>query len=66
MITGEWRWKTGVVTSLPKPGKDSTSVNGYRPITLTSYIVKLLERIMESKTITLFLPFPPFILCRTT
>ena len=49
MKTGEWPWKTGTVTFLPKPGKDATSVNAYRPITLTSYIGKLLERILESR-----------------
>ena len=49
MKTGEWPWKTGVVTFLPKPGKDSTLINAYRPITLTSYIGKLLERILETR-----------------
>ena len=47
--TGEWPWKTGTVTFLPKPGKDTTTLGAYRPITLTSYIGKLLERILETR-----------------
>ena len=44
-----WPWKYGKVIFLPKSGKDPTSINSFRPITLTSVVGKLLERILESR-----------------
>ena len=42
-------WKRGVTRMLPKPGKDPALCSSHRPITLTSVIGKLLERIMARR-----------------
>ena len=52
---GEWVWNTAKVIFLKKSGKDSYAVPGsYRPISISSYIGKLLEKILAAR-ITLFL-----------
>jgi len=48
--TGKWVWKNSKVIFLKKPGKPSyQSASAYRPICLTSYIGKVLERLMEAR-----------------
>ena len=37
-------WKEAIVIPIPKQGKDSTNPSNYRPIALTSYICKSMER----------------------
>ncbi|KAJ2939362.1 hypothetical protein O0L34_g13456 [Tuta absoluta] len=39
-------WKTGLVITLPKPGKDTTKPESYRPITLLPTLSKVLERLL--------------------
>ena len=49
---GEWVWKTAKVIFLKKSGKDSYAVPGaYRPISISSYIGKLLEKILAARII---------------
>ncbi len=43
------RWKRGVTRMLPKPGKDHTFCSSFRPITLTSVVGKLLERLVARR-----------------
>lgn len=42
-------WKFALVILIPKPGKDPTTPAGFRPISLLSCIVKVLERIMAKR-----------------
>ena len=52
---GEWIWNEAEVIFLKKEGKDSYSVPGaYRPISISSYIGKVLEKILAER-ITQFL-----------
>ena len=52
---GEWVWNEAEVIFLKKEGKDSYAVPGaYRPISITSYIGKVLEKILAER-ITNFL-----------
>ena len=52
---GEWVWDTANVIFLKKSGKKSYSVPGsYRPISISSYVGKLLEKILSAR-ITAFL-----------
>ena len=52
---GEWVWNTAKVIFLKKEGKESYAVPGsYRPISISSYIGKLLEKIIAAR-ITAFL-----------
>ena len=44
-----WKMATGVM--IPKPGKDTTDVNSYRPISLLNCIGKLLERILNKRLV---------------
>ena len=46
---GKWMWPTADVIFLRKPGKDWSSLGGYRPISITSYVGKLLERVLEHR-----------------
>ena len=43
------QWKTATVVAFPKPGKDHSDPNNYRPISLTSCIAKTLERIVNRR-----------------
>ena len=48
--TGHWCWEQQNVSFLRKSGKDSYLEPGsYRPISISSYIGKLLERILEHR-----------------
>ena len=44
-------WKEATIIPIPKPGKDNTNPNNYRPIALTSYICKTLERIISERLV---------------
>ena len=55
MDKGEWVWNTAKVIFLKKNGKSTYAVPGsYRPISISSYIGKLLEKILSAR-ITAFL-----------
>ncbi|GFR32545.1 putative RNA-directed DNA polymerase from transposon X-element [Trichonephila clavata] len=43
------QWCHAHVLPFPKPGKDPTSANNYRPIALTSCLSKLMERIVSER-----------------
>lgn len=43
------RFKHAKVIAIPKPGKDPTSPNSYRPISLLSSLSKLLEKIVQTR-----------------
>lgn len=45
-------WKRGITRMLPKPGKDPSYCSSYRPITLTSVVGKLLERIVAQRMLS--------------
>ena len=40
-------WKEAIIIPLPKPGKDTAMVGNYRPISLTSCVCKLLEKMVN-------------------
>jgi hypothetical protein len=42
-------WKHSIVVPIPKPGKDPDQAGSYRPISLTSVMCKLFERIVTSR-----------------
>ena len=42
-------FKHSIITVIPKPNKDRTKLNSYRPITLTSTLGKLLEKIIATR-----------------
>ncbi|GBL76420.1 UNC93-like protein [Araneus ventricosus] len=42
-------WLKAIVIPIPKPGKDKQDPNNYRPISLTSYLNKLLERMVGAR-----------------
>ena len=44
-------WKEATVIPIPKPGKDNTNPNNYRPIALTSCICKTLERMINERLV---------------
>ena len=46
-------WKTSVIVSILKPGKDSSLPQGYRPIALTSCGCKLYERMINFRLVWL-------------
>lgn len=47
---GEWVWNTAKVIFLKKNGKDTYALPGsYRPISISSYIGKLLEKILAAR-----------------
>ena len=50
LLTGKWVWNSASVIFLRKPGKKSYRIPGaYRPICITSYIGKLLEKILAAR-----------------
>lgn len=44
-------WRKAVVIAIPKPGKDHTNPQNYRPIALTSCLCKVLERMINSRLV---------------
>ncbi|KAF2354739.1 hypothetical protein FHG87_014503 [Trinorchestia longiramus] len=42
-------WPSAIIIPLPKPNKPLTYVDSYRPISLLSYIQKLMERLIVSR-----------------
>ena len=44
-------WKEATVIPVPKPGKDNTDPNNYRPIALTSCVCKTLERMINRRLV---------------
>ncbi len=42
-------WRDACIIPIPKPGKDSTVPNNYRPISLTSCMCKTLERMVTTR-----------------
>ena len=42
-------WRRAVIIPIPKAGKDPQDVSSYRPISLTSHIAKLLERMVATR-----------------
>ena len=42
-------WREAVVIPIPKPGKDHSDPNNYRPIALTSCLCKTMERMVYSR-----------------
>ena len=42
-------WKHAIVTPIPKQGKSRKEVGNYRPISLTSHIGKIYERIVKQR-----------------
>jgi len=44
-------WKQAIIIPIPKPGKDHTNRNNYRPIALTSCVCKTLERMINTRLV---------------
>ena len=42
-------WREATVIPVPKPGKDRTDSNNYRPIALTSCLCKIMERMINHR-----------------
>ena len=42
-------WSAAVVLPIPKPGKDHLRVNNYRPISLTSCVCKVMEKMVNAR-----------------
>ena len=42
-------WRHAIVIPVPKPGKDPSHPNNYRPISLTSCLCKLLEKMVNNR-----------------
>ena len=42
-------WKEAKIRPIPKKGKPRTSVDGYRPISLTSHVGKVMERMIQRR-----------------
>lgn len=42
-------WRGTRVTFIPKPGKDPSLASSYRPISLTSFVIKTLEKLIDKK-----------------
>jgi len=45
------RWREAVVVPIPKPGKDHKNPANYRPISLTSCMCKLIEKMINTRLI---------------
>ncbi|XP_076392697.1 uncharacterized protein LOC143265297 [Megachile rotundata] len=43
------KWNEAIVIPVPKPGKDLTKANSYRPIALTCNLCKILEKIINAR-----------------
>ena len=44
-------WQQAIVIPIPKPGKDHSDPNNYRPIALTSCICKTMERMVNNRLV---------------
>ena len=44
-------WRRAIVVPIPKPGRDHSEPNSYRPIALTSCICKTMERMVNNRLI---------------
>ena len=44
-------WREALVIPIPKPGKEPTDPNSYRPIALTSCVCKVLERMINNRLV---------------
>ena len=44
-------WRTGIIIPLLKPGKNPEELKSYRPVTLTSHMCKLTERMISHRVI---------------
>lgn len=44
-------WKIAIIIPIPKPGKDPTNPTNYRPISLTSCLCKLMEKIINVRLV---------------
>lgn len=44
-------WKEAIVIPIPKPGKDHSDPNNYRPIALTSCLCKTMERMINNRLV---------------
>ena len=44
-------WSEAIVIPIPKPGKDHSDPNSYRPISLTSCVCKTLERMINDRLV---------------
>ena len=42
-------WRNGIILSFPKPGKDRSDIRSYRPISLTSCVGKLMEKMVNTR-----------------
>lgn len=42
-------WQEALIIPIPKPGKDHTDANNYRPIALTSCLCKTMERMVNNQ-----------------
>ena len=42
-------WREATIVAIPKPGKDSSDPNNYRPIALTSCLCKTMERMVNNR-----------------
>ena len=42
-------WREALVIPIPKPGKDHSNPNNYRPIALTSCVCKVMEKMINSR-----------------
>ena len=44
-------WRSATVVSIPKPGKDHTDATNYRPISLTSCLCNLMEKMVNRRPV---------------
>ncbi|GFQ82505.1 probable RNA-directed DNA polymerase from transposon BS [Trichonephila clavata] len=44
-------WKMSIIVSVLKPGKDAASCKNFRPISLTSTLCKIMEKIIHSRIV---------------
>lgn len=43
------QWSRGLIIPIPKPGKDSTQVQNYRPVCMLSVLLKCMETLMNTR-----------------
>ena len=44
-------WHHAIIVPIPKPGKDKSSPKGYRPVSLTCTLCKIMERMINNRLI---------------